>query len=109
MSDEFDHVTDVDPEYDPETDTYRVGHDFDGEGRLSLTIIVALERIADDDPDREPGSLFEAVEPDGLDALFSSGEPFPLRDRGELTFPTGDYEVTVRAHGRIEIRPLDES
>ena len=108
MTDEFDHVSDVDPEYDPETDTYRVRHDFEEGGRLSLTLIVALERIAEGDPDREPGSLFEAVEPDGLDALFTSGEPFPLRNRGELTFPTGDYEVTVHAHGRIEIRPLDD-
>lgn len=105
MTDEFDRASDVDPEYDPATGAYRVRHDFDGEGRLSLTIVVALERVADDDPDREPGSLFEAVEPDGLDMLFTSGEPFPLRNRGELRFPVGDYEVTVHAHGRIEIRP----
>lgn len=110
MTDEFNTDqagTDIDPEYDPETDTYRVRHDFERDGRLSLTVVVALELVALRDPDREPEPLFEAVEPDGLDSLFSPGAPFPLRNEGHLTFPVGDYEVTVHADGLIVIDPGD--
>ena len=106
MTDEFDRRDrGVDPTYDSEEGVYRLHHDFGGDGRLSLTILVGLERISLDEPDREAGSLFEAVDPDGLDALFAPGTPLPVRNDGTVTFPTGDYRVTVHADGTIEIEP----
>lgn len=46
--------------------------------------------------------LFDCVDPDALDRLFSDGPGSTVRDQGRLTFPMAGCEVTVWADGTVE-------
>ena len=76
---------------------------------LSEAVIVALATDAGlDDPiavATEFGPLYDAIDPDALDALFESSA---TTDRsGGVTFTYADRTISVDSSGRVEFRPLE--
>lgn len=51
--------------------------------------------------------LFDYVDPDALDRVFSDGPGSTVRDQGRLTFPMAGCEVTVWADGTVEADVLE--
>ncbi len=92
-----------------ETDSrvYRTTHDFEGRRELSMTIIEAIEDVADLDG---PSSrvLADVVDPDCLDGLFRPVRHRTDRDNGKVQFPLGDHLITIRATGEVELRPIED-
>jgi hypothetical protein len=79
----------------------RVDHDWSSDD-LGTTIFMALDSLPEFDAAASQDVLFEHVDPDALGSLF---EPTQGTERtaGEVRFPVGDYEVTVRAAGTVEV------
>lgn len=91
----------VDVEYDPESDTYRAVHDFSADVPLSTTVILAVEQVADETTD----VLYDAVDPDALDAIFEPRSAVSPYRRGYVEFVVSSHVVTVRSDGVVEIDP----
>jgi len=88
------------------TDTYHHQYDWDSSERLSSAIIAAVATVADTEPtELEP--LYECVDPDALNALFSPLSEDQPRSRGRLSFFLDEYEVTVHGHGEIVVDVSD--
>ena len=70
---------------------------------LSQLVIEAVAETRDVDPlDLEP--LYNAVDPDALDALFGSkAQPACEPPTGEVSFSYEGYDVRVTAAGRVEL------
>lgn len=89
-------------EFDPETQTYRLYHDWGSSTRLSTEIILAVAALTDT-PANEIGPLYEIVNPDALDHLFP-----PVESRGQtestLRFTLNECDVTVYSQGVVEIQ-----
>lgn len=79
---------------------------FEGKGTLSDEVVRIVAVHADVPPERLP-PLFEAVDPDALNAIF---QPLPYGPRigGAVTFPFAGHHVTVTADGTVEVEPVEE-
>jgi hypothetical protein len=88
-----------------ETNTYYARHDFDGPAALSTTVIHALSEVANVDATDTESTMFQCVDPDALDALFSPINDEMPRTSGHVSFSTWGYEVTVYSTGQIVITP----
>ena len=69
-----------------------------------------VERVADragTDTRRLP-PLYDAIDPDALDALFSTSLRRPT-PKGTVTFRYDGYDVSVASDGSVEVRPPDPS
>lgn len=95
---------DRDPvEFDPESGVYRTNYNWSSRGSLSTAVLDAVGEAAERDAlDLPP--LYEQIDPEGLENLFA---PIPGSERctGSVTFPLGDYHVTIAADGEIVIYP----
>lgn len=89
----------------PETSAYYAQHDFDGPAKLSTTLIHALSEVANIDPTDTESTLFQHVDPDALDTLFSPVGPEAPRTNGHVSFVIWGYNVTVYSNGHIVISP----
>jgi hypothetical protein len=94
--------------YDGEPDTidstvlYRTHYDPRDDTELGTSILLALDAGTEYDVEQSNSAVFEYIDLEALDALFSP-EPGTQR-RGRVTFPVDQYEVTVTAAGEITIR-----
>ncbi|ELZ08940.1 hypothetical protein C479_12469 [Halovivax asiaticus JCM 14624] len=74
------------------------------------TSLRVVDAVADE-REVEPTALdplYEAVDPDSLDALFP---PVPQRSEGtsrSITFTFAGYQVTIEGTGRIDVTELDD-
>lgn len=93
-------------EYDPETNTYRVIHDWTDDISLSTAVILAIEEVLPGEASPEP--LFDVVDPDALDAIFRSRSDDAPHRRDRVRFTISDHRVTVYAYGLIEVEPPGE-
>ncbi len=84
---------------------YRVEHDPDDAAALSTTVIHALADCMGIDVTDCRFSLYDAVDPDALDALFRPRHDGTPRTGGLLSFPVDGYYVTVDSSGEILIEP----
>ena len=66
---------------------------------LSTVVIEAVAEEMDTEPEELPVPLYEAIEPDALDALFGSQNS----SDGVVMFSYCDYEVTVTADGGVSL------
>lgn len=66
----------------------------------STAIVEAVSASADRSAVSLP-PLYEAVDPDALDALFADSQTF-----GAVTFEYAGHDVTVRADGRVEVTQI---
>jgi hypothetical protein len=96
------------PPFDPTTGAYTFEHDWRSDEPLWLHIVDALESIPGTATPETP-FLFEAVDPEALDALFSPLGDGRTRAAGKVVVPIADTVVTVRADGTVQVRRPQES
>lgn len=81
----------------------------DSEGRtdaISTAVVTALADAKSVDPvDLDP--LYESLDPDALDAVFSRTENDDATRRGTVRFTTNGYEVEVTSTGRVHLTPTE--
>lgn len=74
---------------------------------LSTAVVMAIAEVADVEP-RDIGTpLYDIVDPDALDSLFSDRIDGSPRIGGQVVFTILDYEVTVHSYGQIVVRDLN--
>lgn len=96
---------DHDSNYDQANGRYAFRYDADGPATITTTIVHALSSIANVDVSQGEFSLYDSVDPDALERLFSTkadGEP---RLDGHVCFTALGHEVYVFANGDIFIYP----
>lgn len=86
--------------FDDDTVVYHSGGS--NEEALSTSVLEALDSVPGFDIENSDSVVFDHVDLDALDDLFtaSTGET----PRGTVTFPIDDYEVTVTADGEVTVR-----
>ncbi|WP_254766532.1 HalOD1 output domain-containing protein [Salinilacihabitans rarus] len=84
---------------------YRTYHDPDGPATLSTTVVHALADCMGVDVTDGRISLYDAVDPDALDALFRPRHDGSPRTGGHLVVFVHDHRVTVYGDGEIVIEP----
>ncbi|ELY68009.1 HalOD1 output domain-containing protein [Natrinema versiforme] len=95
-------MTDPGPiEYDIETNSYRAQFDFTSI-EPSVAVIDALEAITDRESTALP-PLYEAIDPEGLDAVIESTQRTPHPDQSSVSFPYQGFLVTVFGDGTLEV------
>lgn len=87
------------------TETYQTQHDWTGSEPVSHSVIEAVSEATGTDVERL-APLYEAIDPDALDALFES-IPSRERMRGSVSFAFDGCSVRVAANGRILVRVLE--
>lgn len=89
-------------EFDAESDTYRTRYDWSSPVSLTTAVVELVAEIADTDP-RHVDRLVTGVDPEALDAVFAPLPSAESRQEGSISFVLGDYRVTVRGTGDIEV------
>lgn len=80
---------------------YQTEHDPDGGTELSTSVLLALEELPEFDLENSENVVFDDIDLDALDDLF---RPVNGDSRsGHVTFPAGQYDVTVTATGQITV------
>lgn len=68
--------------------------------QLSTRVLMALDELPGYDAESTDHTLFDAIDPDALDALFR-----PAADGdGSVTFTVEDYQVTATAAGEVMVQ-----
>lgn len=71
------------------------------ETELSTAVLMSLESIPGYDIENGDTVVFDSIDLDALDELFTTTTDTP---RGCVTFPVDEYQLTVTASGEITIR-----
>lgn len=87
--------------------TYRA--EFDVDGRPVSDTVLAVVGVADEVDPVDLPPLYSVVDPDALDALFSSTSGGRSGFDGSVTFQYAGFEVTVRDTGSVEAERRDDS
>jgi hypothetical protein len=99
--------TTAEPSFEPRTGAYTFVHDWRNDAPLWLRIVDAIESISGIDTPESP-FLFEALDPEALDALFAPIDDGRSRSAGMVVVPIADTLVTVWADGTVQIRQPEE-
>lgn len=86
-----------------EQTAYYAHHDFEGPAKLSTTLIHAISDVANIDTRNIESTLFQHVDPDALDALFSPVDQDIQRTNGHVSLVLWGYNVTIYSNGQIVI------
>ena len=92
------------PDLDPTTST-TVQHDWTADESITVSIVTAIAQRAGVDPE-DVSHLYERLDPDSLESLFSPTTQSGARNSGHLWIPVDDFGVTVYADGRIVVQSL---
>lgn len=95
------YQTAVRPEFDSNSETYRVHHDPDSPWSVSTTVVLSIQSLTGAEP-TEMRPLNRAVDPDILGSY--------LQEKGRdtcLSFTFHGHEVTVQEDGRLVFAPLE--
>ncbi len=74
--------------------------------QLSTAVVMALADVAGVDPAEIGVPLYDVIDPDALDNIFSDKHDGTPRKGGNVVFTILNYEVTVQSYGEISIREL---
>ncbi|RQG97329.1 HalOD1 output domain-containing protein [Natrarchaeobius chitinivorans] len=96
-------------QYDQPNDRYVFHHDSDGTATITTTIVHALAEIVETDVSQGEFSLYDSVDPDALDRLFSRKADGTERTGGHVAFTALEHEVFVYANGDVIIYPPSET
>ncbi|WP_049927291.1 HalOD1 output domain-containing protein [Halopiger goleimassiliensis] len=91
--------------YDQTNDRYVFHHDDEGTATITTTVVHALASIADTDVSQGEFSLYDSVDPDALERLFSTKADGSKRTGGHVAFTALEHEVYVYANGDVIIYP----
>lgn len=80
-------------------------HDPNSAARLSTTVAHALADVMGIDVTSTEHSLFERVDVDALDRLFSPHRDGRRRASGHVAFDVSGFQVTVYSSGHIVVTP----
>lgn len=84
-----------------ETVVHHSQHDVLGDEELSTSVLMALDSLPEYDVESGDMIVFDQVDLDALDDIF---RPVGGTSRaGQVTFVTGNYEVTATSDGEITI------
>lgn len=83
--------------------TYYAYHDPDGSAELTTTVVHALADVMGKDVTDTGFSLYDSVDPDALDRLFSKKADGTPRPPGHVAFSVEGHQVTVYSSGEIVI------
>lgn len=72
---------------------------------ITQAVFETLGNIPGFDPSDVDQTLFEAIDPDALEAVFCATNSSD-RSAGRITFPFAGYELTVTAGGEVVVRTL---
>lgn len=77
------------------------------DGPVSQHVVEKVAEVTETDPaDLEP--LFNTVDPDCLNTLFSDVQSASSRNEGHVAFPVADCQVVIWADGRVEVAQNDD-
>ncbi|RQG91092.1 hypothetical protein EA462_03580 [Natrarchaeobius halalkaliphilus] len=106
MQTELSSADDVNvPQYDQPNDRYVFHYDSDGTATITTTIVHAIASIADIDVSQGEFSLYDSVDPDALEHIFSQKADGTDRTGGHVAFSALEHEVYVYANGDVIIYP----
>lgn len=88
---------------------YRTHYDHEGSAKLTTTLVHALADAMDRDVTDAGDVLYESVDPDAIDHIFSPTDDGRNRDPGHVAFAVEGYRVTVYSNGDIVITPPESS
>ncbi|MFC7203209.1 HalOD1 output domain-containing protein [Haloferax namakaokahaiae] len=88
-----------------QANTYHVQHDPSGPAKLSTTVIHALADAMGIDVSDSGFSLYDSIDPDALDSIFSPTADGTPRPPGHVAFCVAGYQTTVYSTGDIVITP----
>lgn len=95
-------MTDRGPiKYDIETNTYRTAYDF-ASVDPSVAVIDVLETITERESTALP-PLYEAVDPEALEAVLESAQRTPHPDQSSVSFRYQEFAITVFGDGALEV------
>jgi hypothetical protein len=77
---------------------------YDRDQPLSTAVIDAVADAADVDPAELGTRLYDQIDPDALDNIFSDRHNGMPRGSGHVGFTLLDYEVTVYSDGYVVVR-----
>jgi hypothetical protein len=93
-------------EYDADTGTYRATYDSSTES-VCMAIISTVAAVSETDPSElEP--LYPVINPDALNALFSSKQDGRSRTGGEVRFTYCGYEITATSNSDVQVAPTEQ-
>lgn len=78
--------------------------DRDRETDLSIAVIEAIAEAKAIEPTEMEATLYDAVDPDALDRLFTDHGGAVA---GRVVFEIGPHEVTVQSNGDVLVRQID--
>lgn len=79
---------------------YTAQHDPETDGKLSTTVLMALDSVPDIDIEDSEFVVFDYIDLDALDSLFDVAE---TNQTGEVRFTIDNYDVSVMAAGEVII------
>lgn len=77
--------------------------------RLSIRVINAIAEHEGTTPTEIRPVLYDIIDPDALDSLFSATHEGDTRANGSVEFRYGPHEVTVHSDGRIDIERVRDT
>lgn len=84
---------------------YHTTHDREGTAKLTTTLVHALADVMDRDVTDAGSLLYDSVDPNAIDRIFSpTGDGSP-RAPGHVAFVVDGYRVTVYSDGDVVITP----
>lgn len=92
-------------QYDEANDRFEVEYDPEGSATLLTTIVHGLTAVVDVDVSQGEFSLYDSVDPDALERIFSPKADGEERTGGHVAFTALECEVYVHANGEIYIHP----
>lgn len=75
----------------------------------STKVVRAVAAYEGVDPTKFDEPLYDVIDLEALDSLFTERPNGESRADGYVTFTYGDYEVTVSSDGRVDVNSLDEA
>lgn len=87
------------------TNDFYAYHDPKSDAKLSTTVAHTLADVMGTDVTNTEFSLYDCVDPDALDRLFSPRPDGRPRSPGHVAFTVRGYQVTVYSTGHIVLTP----
>lgn len=89
----------------PQSQDYYAYHDVESAANLSTTLVHALADVMGLDISDTGFVLYDSIDPEALDRIFSSTGDGSPRPPGHVAFTVDGYRVTVYSSGQIVITP----
>ncbi|GAB3034687.1 HalOD1 output domain-containing protein [Natronobiforma cellulositropha] len=97
------------PTFDQSNDRYVYRYDPGGSATLPTALVHAIATVADVDVSQGEFSLYDSIDPDALERLFSPKADGTRRVGGHVAFTALEHAVYVYADGTVFIYPPEHA